>query len=133
MAQYVDYNYVANVARTNAVTLASLASAPATPGNVRYEMRGLNNNTTISWEPAPGGLASGYQILWRDTDQPFWQHAMNVAGSNTSITLPISKDNVIFAVRAEDANGHVSLPVVPRAGGRINVPGTTTSTAPPGM
>lgn len=132
LPQYVDYNYVANVARTNAATLASLASAPAPPANVRYEMRGLNNNTTISWEPAPGELVSGYQVLWRDTDQSFWQQAMNVTGSNTSITLPISKDNVIFAIRAQDASGHVSLPVVPRAGGRINVPGAT-STAPPGM
>jgi hypothetical protein len=132
LPQFVDYNYVANVARTNAATLASLASAPAPPANVRYEMRGVNNNTTISWEPAPGGLAAGYQILWRDTDQPYWQHAMNVAGGNTSITLPISKDNVIFAVRSADAKGHFSLPVVPRAG-RIEAPGRATTTPPPGM
>jgi hypothetical protein len=27
--------------------------------------------------------------------------------------VPISKDNVIFAVRALDAKGHASLPIVP--------------------
>jgi len=34
-------------------------------------------------------------------------------GNVTQATLPISKDNVIFAVQATDAKGHRSLPVVP--------------------
>ena len=34
-------------------------------------------------------------------------------GNVTKATLPISKDNVIFAVRAVDAKGHRSLAVVP--------------------
>ena len=133
LPQFVDYSYVANVARVNAATLASLASAPAPPANVRVDTRGLTNNTTLTWEPSPGGLASQYQILWRDTDEPFWQHAMNTPAPGTSITLPISKDNVIFAVRAEDTSGHVSLPVVPRPSGRIDIPGRAPTTPPPGM
>jgi hypothetical protein len=133
LPQFVDYSYVANVARVNAATLASLASAPAPPANVRVDTRGLTNNTTLTWEPSPGGLASRYQILWRDTDEPFWQHAMNTPAPGTSITLPISKDNVIFAVRAEDTSGHVSLPVVPRPSGRIDIPGRAPTAPPPGM
>lgn len=128
LPKFVDYRYVANVARVNAATLASLASAPAPPANVRIDTRGLTNNTTVTWEASPGGLATGYQVLWRDTDRPEWQHAMNVPGAGSSITLPISKDNVIFAVRAVDAKGHASLPIVPRPSGRIEVPGR-----PPGM
>jgi hypothetical protein len=132
LAKFVDFNYVANVARLNAATLASLASAPAPPATVHIDTRGLTNNTTLTWEPSPGGLAAQYQILWREADQPYWQHAMNTAASNTSITLPVSKDNVIFAIRAEDASGHASLPVVPRPSGRIDVPGRAPTTPPPG-
>jgi hypothetical protein len=113
LPRFLDYHYIANVARVNAAVLASLASAPAPPANVRIETRDLTNDTTLRWEPSPGGLATQYQILWRDTDQPFWRHAMNVPQGSTSITVPISKDNVIFAVRALDAKGHASLPIVP--------------------
>ena len=131
--KFVDFQYVANVARTNAATLASLASAPAAPANVHIETRGLTNNTTLTWEPSPGGSASGYQVLWRDADQPYWQHAMNVPQSSTSITLPISKDNVIFALRAVDAKGHISLPVVPAPSGRIGTPGRSQAPSSSGM
>jgi len=120
--KFVDFAYVANVARMNAAALTSLASAPASPATVRIETRGLTNDTTLNWEASPGGLANSYQILWRDTDQPYWQHAMS-APAGSSITLPISKDNVVFAVRALDAKGHASLPVVPRPRGRIEAPG----------
>jgi len=132
LPKFVDYNYVANVARLNAATLASLASAPAPPVSVRIDTR-VNNNTTLTWEPSTGRLVTQYQILWRDTDQPYWQHAMNTPAAGSSITLPMSKDNVIFAVRAIDASGHLSLPVVPRPSGRIDIPGRTPATPPPGM
>ena len=125
--KFVDFAYVANVGRMNAATLASLASGPAPPANVRIDTLGLTNDTTLTWDASPGGLAAQYQALWRDADQPYWQHAMNARAGATSITLPISKDNVFFAVRALDAKGHASLPVVPRPTGRINTPGTTAA------
>ena len=125
--KFVDFAYVANVGRMNAATLASLASAPAPPANVRIDTLGLTNDTTLTWDASPGGLAAQYQILWRDADQPYWQHAMNAPAGATSITLPISKDNVFFAMRALDAKGHASLPVVPRPTGRINTPGTVAA------
>ena len=121
--KFVDFAYVANVGRMNAATLASLASAPAPPANVRIDTRGLTNGTTLTWDASSGGLATQYQILWREADQPYWQHAMNAPAGSTSITLPISKDNVIFAMRALDAKGHASLPVIPRPTGRIDTPG----------
>jgi len=123
LLKFVDFGYVANVARVNAATLASLALAPAPPANVRIDTRGLTNDTTLTWEASPGGGARQYQILWRDADQPYWQHAMNAPAGSTAVTLPISKDNVIFALRAVDAKGHASLLVVPRPSGRIDVPG----------
>lgn len=112
LPKFVDFEYVGRVARLNAATLASLASAPAPPANVRFETKDLENDSTLSWEPAPGGLATEYEVLWRATTSPEWEHVQNV-GKAARATLKISKDNVIFAVRTIDKDGHRSLPVVP--------------------
>jgi Peptidase family M28 len=112
LAKFVDFDYVARVARLNAATLASLASAPAPPANVHLLAKDLENDSAFTWENSPGGLASGYEILWRTTTSPEWEHVENV-GNATRATLKLSKDNVIFAVRAVDTQGHASLPVVP--------------------
>ena len=111
-AKFVDYDYVAHVARLNAATLASLASAPAPPANVHILTKDLENDSTLTWEASPGGLATEYEVLWRATTSPEWEHVQNV-GSATRSTIKLSKDNVIFAVRAVDHAGHRSLPVVP--------------------
>ena len=110
--KFVDFDYVAHVARLNAATLASLAAAPAPPANVHVLTKELENDSTLTWEAAPGGLASEYEVLWRATSSPEWEHAQEV-GSATRTTMKLSKDNVIFAVRAVDRAGHRSLPVVP--------------------
>jgi len=112
LPKFVDYNYVADVARLNAATLASLASAPAPPAKVRILTKALVNDSTLVWDASPGGLANGYLVLWRDTGATNWEHAQ-VFGSVTQATMPMSKDNAIFAVQATDAHGHRSLPVVP--------------------
>jgi len=112
LAKFVDFDYVARVARLNAATLASLASAPAPPANVLILAKDLENDSTLTWGSSPGGLASSYEILWRATTSPEWEH-VEKAGNVTRTTLKLSKDNVIFAVRAVDAQGHRSLPVVP--------------------
>ncbi|PYX57429.1 MAG: peptidase M28 [Acidobacteria bacterium] len=112
LPKFVNFDYVANVARLNAATLASLASAPASPAKVRLLTKELQNDSTLSWEPSPGGRAANYKVLWRATTSPIWEHAQTV-GNTTRVTLNLSKDNVIFAVRAVDSQGHRSLPVVP--------------------
>jgi len=111
LPRFVNFDYVANVARLNAATLASLASAPAPPARVRLQTKELENNSTLTWEASPG--SASYEILWRDTTSPEWEHAQP-AGNVARATLPLSKDNVIFAVRAVDSMGHRSLPVVPQ-------------------
>jgi hypothetical protein len=110
--KFVDYDYVAHVARLNAATLASLAAAPAPPANVHVLTKDLENDSTLTWEPSPGGLAAEYEVVWRATTSPEWEHVQKF-GSATRATLRLSKDNVIFAVRAVDKAGHRSSPVVP--------------------
>ena len=110
LAKFVDFDYVAKVAQLNAATLASLASAPAPPGNVRLMAKELQNDSTLTWEAVP--RAAAYEVVWRDTSGAEWDHSERV-GNVTRATLKLSKDNVIFAVRAVDAAGHKSLAVVP--------------------
>jgi Zn-dependent M28 family amino/carboxypeptidase len=110
LPKFVNFEYTAAVARLNAATLAALASAPALPANVRLDTSKLDNDSTIAWEPTP--RATSYEIVWRATSAPDWEHAQSV-GNDTRATLKLSKDNVIFAVRAVDNEGHRSLPVVP--------------------
>jgi Peptidase family M28 len=110
LLKFVDFDYVARVALLNAATLAALAAGPAPPTQVTLWTSKLENDSTLEWAASPG--ATGYEVLWRATSSPDWEHAQSVAGS-TKITLNLSKDNVIFAVRAVDGQGHRSLPVVP--------------------
>ena len=112
LAKFVDFDYVARVARLNAATLASLGAAPTPPANVHLETKGLENDSTLTWDASPGGLATSYQVLWRATTSPEWEHSQDV-GNLTRTTMNLSKDNVIFAVAACDKAGHCSLPVVP--------------------
>jgi Peptidase family M28 len=110
LPKFVNFEYTAAVARLNAATLAALASAPALPANVRLDTSKLDNDSMVVWEPASAAIS--YEIVWRATSAPDWEHMQSV-GNVTRATLKVSKDNVIFAVRAVDNEGHRSLPVVP--------------------
>jgi hypothetical protein len=113
LPEFVDFNYVAKVTRINAVSLASLALAPAAPANVQMELR-LENDTTIRWDANKEPDIAGYQIVWRETTAPFWQNKLFV-GNVTRYTLrKMSKDNYLFGVQAVDKDGNVSVAVYPR-------------------
>src|SRR3954447_4655447 len=123
LPKFVDFEYVANVARLNAATLASLAAAPAAPSNVRMSVKELENVTTLGWDAVPG--ASGYEILWRPTTSSEWENVESF-GEMTRATLPHSKDNVIFGVRSIGNHGHKSLVVVPLPVQSLDAPASTS-------
>jgi hypothetical protein len=110
LPKFVDFEYAAHVARLNAATLASLALAPAAPANVKILTKNLENDSTLTWEASAG--AAAYEVMWRSTSAADWEYVQTIS-SGTRATLSVSKDNVIFGVRAVDAAGHRSLPVVP--------------------
>jgi hypothetical protein len=110
LPKFVNFEYVAHVTRLNAASLASLASAPAPPSNVKLATKNLENDTTLTWDATPG--ASSYEVVWRATNAADWEYVQPIP-AGTRATLSVSKDNVIFGVRAVDAAGHRSLPVVP--------------------
>ncbi len=111
-AEYVDAAYLAGVARINAAALLHLANAPNTPVDARIVTANLTNDTTLRWTMDPD--AGGYEILIRDTTAPDWQWRVD-AGRANEITLPLSKDNVLFGVRAYNHRGLRSLPAIPAA------------------
>lgn len=117
LIQFVDFNYVAQVARLNAATLATLASAPPEPEKLTIVTTKLENGTTLQWQAPEGEQAARYELLWRTTTGDDWQFFKEVDATpgkpEVSITVPISKDNVIFGVRSVDAAGHRGLPLVP--------------------
>ncbi len=111
LPKFVDFDYVANVARLNAATLASLASAPAPPSDVHLLTKQLENDSKIEWKPAPG--AAAYEVLWRKTTDADFLEENLLRTSEPKVDVPDSKDNVIFGVRSIDAKGHRSLIVIP--------------------
>ncbi len=118
LLQFVDFEYVASVARLNAAAMATLAAAPPPPEKVRIITKELDNNTSLRWTAGSGAPAgTAYEIVWRETQAPQWQRSVPAKtqsdGDTFSVTVPVSKDNVIFGVRAADAAGHRSVAVTP--------------------
>jgi hypothetical protein len=112
LMKFVDFEYLAGVTRLNVAAAGLLASSPAAPAEVKLQTKELVNTSTLHWAASPDGRAAGYEVLYRDTTSPQWEKAIP-AGAQLQITVPYSKDNVVFAVRAYDADGHRSLPVYP--------------------
>jgi len=99
--------------QSGALTLASLAAAPIEPQNVHILTKALDNNSELTWDAsafAPPGTT--YEVVWRDTDEAQWTHSQS-AGAETHLKLDVSKDDVLFGVRAVSTAGARSLPVPP--------------------
>jgi Zn-dependent M28 family amino/carboxypeptidase len=115
LVEFCDFPYIARVARVNLATLWSLAQAPGTPLDVRIDTTQLTNQSTLSWQQGAEPDLAGYEVLWRETNAPDWTNVIPV-GNVTSVTIDLSKDNVMFGVRALDTDGHRSPAAFPLPG-----------------
>ena len=111
LPQFVDYPYIARVARVNAAGLASLALAPAAPTDVGIDVSGLTNDTRLMWKQTQADDVAGYRIFWREPGSPVWQHRVDVGPAGTHTLKGVSKDNFVFGVAARNVAGQTSLPV----------------------
>ncbi|MCA1636205.1 MAG: hypothetical protein LC802_21570 [Acidobacteria bacterium] len=118
LPEFVDFEYVAQVARVNCAALAALALAPARPTDVRILTRRLTNDTDLQWAANTEPDLAGYEIVWRDTTSPVWTHALRVGRVTSHTVKGMSKDNYFFGVRAVDAEGNRSPATYPRPLGR---------------
>ena len=131
LAEFVDFAYIANVARVNAASLAALAWAPSRPRNVAILSARLSNDTDLRWEANKEPDLAGYEIVWRDTTSPVWTNSKAV-GTVTSFTMKgMSKDNYFFGVRSIDKDGNRSPVTYPRPQQRPQPAPTPSSTANP--
>ncbi|WP_141101012.1 M20/M25/M40 family metallo-hydrolase [Roseateles aquatilis] len=112
LPEFVDFAYVADVARINLAGLATLAWAPAPVKGARIDARELTNDTTLQWAASADPELAGYRIVWRRSESQQWEGAKDV-GNVTTVTLPLSKDNLIFGVQAVSVSGHASLASYP--------------------
>lgn len=118
LLKFDDFNYIAQVARLNIATLATLATAPGMPQQVHVLTSNLDNDTILKWD-APKNYSGDvhYQIVWRPTAVNDWQYAADATKfpgtSPNTARLPVSKDNVFFGVRACSASGICSQAVAP--------------------
>ena len=114
LERFVDFPYVARVARVNGAALANLALAPTAPKNARIDTTQLTNDTTLTWDANPEPDLAGYEVVWRESTAPLWEHTIK-AGNVSSYTIKnLSKDNVQIGVRAVDRDGYrspVAFPV----------------------
>jgi hypothetical protein len=113
LARFCDFGYITRVARVNAAVLWSLAQAPSTPLDAKILTTQLTNDTTLQWRRGTEPDLAGYEVLWRETTAPDWTHVLAV-GDVTSVTIDLSKDNVLFGVRAVDRDGHRSPVAFPQ-------------------
>ena len=126
LPEFVDFAYVANVARVNAASLATLSLAPSRPAGVVIVTARLSNDTDLRWEPNKEPDLAGYEIVWRDTTSALWTNSKPV-GNVTSFTMKgMSKDNYFFGVRAIDRDGNRSQVTYPRPQGRQQPAPTST-------
>ncbi|MHB8147610.1 MAG: M20/M25/M40 family metallo-hydrolase [Vulcanimicrobiaceae bacterium] len=110
MPKFNDWNYLARATQVNIATLATLALGPAQPGDAQMVLKHLGYDSTLRWKPAADAVS--YEIVWRATDAPLWQHVKNV-GDVTEATVPVSKDDYILGVRSVDAHGLRSVAAYP--------------------
>jgi len=108
LAEFVDEEYLADVTRLNAAVLVHLTNSPSSTDNARVIIADLTNDTTLRWDASPESDVAGYEIVWRETTSPVWQHAQDF-GNETEGTVMLSKDNWLFGVRAYDKDGYRSV------------------------
>jgi Zn-dependent M28 family amino/carboxypeptidase len=109
----MDFRYLAQNARVNAASAASLALAPPAPGistpggTAPMISRGGGYDAALQWTRSPGAV--GYRIYWRAAWSNDWERS-RLVGDTTRVLLPnVSIDDYVFGVAAVNAEGHESL------------------------
>ncbi len=110
----VDFDYLAQVARLNTVSMAALASAPGVPTGVTIE-GAVKPDTTVKWTPVPG--AAGYRVWWRATTAPQWTHSRWAGDASQLVLGGIPIDDYFFGVSAVSDDGYESPVVFPGPAG----------------
>ncbi|HJP99069.1 MAG TPA: M28 family peptidase [Rhodanobacteraceae bacterium] len=107
----VDFDYLANVTRLDAITTASLAMAPMPPSGLTAK-GAVAYDTTLSWKRSPG--AASYNAWWRETTAPQWQHVQSAGDADSVVLKNVILDDWFFGVSAVSKDGWESPVEFPR-------------------
>ena len=115
----VDFDFNAKLTSLNAVTMASMAWAPAPPANT--EISGaVKASTTLTWQRPEGKMAenlAGYRVHWRLTTEPTWTNSQYVGDVSEFELKNIVIDNYFFGVSSVSKDGFESPVVFPGPAG----------------
>ncbi len=111
LPEFMDFEYLRKVSAVNLAAAASLANSAGAPEDVRISVQGLSNKSTLVWKAPTIGKVKGYYVMMRETSAPMWEKKFFT--TETTLTLPYSKDNYFFAVQSVTDAGAESLAVFP--------------------
>ncbi|WP_228851122.1 M28 family peptidase [Aegicerativicinus sediminis] len=104
--EHVNFDYAKKLTAVNAINLASIASAPPAPKEVKIGGM-VEPNVRLAWNKVDN--ANGYIIYWRDTTSPTWDYSRYVGDVDQFILEGIVIDNYFFGVAAVGNNGFESI------------------------
>jgi Zn-dependent M28 family amino/carboxypeptidase len=96
LPEAMDFDYLSEVARLNALAMRHLANAAPQPTAVKVD-RHQSHDTRLTWKGLPG---ERYIVYWRETTEPTWTHWKEVGAVESAEFPKVSKDDNIFAVGA---------------------------------
>ncbi|MEJ2010291.1 MAG: M28 family peptidase, partial [Acidobacteriota bacterium] len=110
LMKYLNFDFMARVARDNAEVLRELAMAPAPPRDAWLSGE-VTPSAKVSWSAPDDPQRAGFELLWRETTNPRWSVFTFVKTSETFVFKDVSTDNHFFAVRSVGKDGARSIAV----------------------
>ena len=126
LIEFVDFEYVARVARTNLAAMWSAANAPGMPRNVTISeivgfpaidkstpWKDIGSESKFCWNVGHDDLVGGYELVWRPSGNLQWTGSVGVGKGRGHVTVDLLKDDFQFGVRAVGRDGKKSPAVAP--------------------
>jgi len=110
----MDLDYCTRNIRIVASILASLASAPPSPGIISERGRALlgrgedGYSAQLRWNPVSSGNLAGYKVYWRKTTAAFWENEVFVGNVSEYTLEKVTIDEYVFGVSAVGQEGNES-------------------------
>ena len=110
----MDLDYCTRNIRIVASILASLASAPPSPGITSERGRALlgrgedGYSAQLRWNPVSSDNLTGYKVYWRKTTAPFWENEVFVGNVSEYTLEKVTIDESVFGVSAVGQDGNES-------------------------
>jgi hypothetical protein len=110
LIKFLNFDFMARVARENAEALRRLAKAPAPPEAAALA-GAVTPSAKVNWTAPEDAKRAGFELLWRETTSLRWSVFDFVKAPGEFVFKDISTDNHFFAVRSVGKNGARSIAV----------------------